>query len=141
MMVEFYTDNKVQMIVTPEKIYRNGEVVAEGEIKIHHLMMNDPAWIVINKGEDCPQTFIKTENVSAVLPSQEFYNGSKCFRQEYTVSFSALVQDRWERIEKEMSAANEFHVRQILKAQYGKDVRSIRVFATQVSNSLTPILI
>lgn len=141
MMIEFYTENKVQMIVTPEKIYRNGEVVAEGEIKIHHLMMNDPAWIVVNKGEDCPQTFIKTDKVSAVLPSQEFFNGSRCVRQDYKVSFSALIQDKWETLEKEVSAANEFHVRQILKAQYGKEVRSIRTFASTVSKSLTQILV
>lgn len=134
--IEFYTESKVQMIITPDKIYRNGEVVAEGEIKIHHLMMNDPAWIVINKGEDFPQTFIKTEKVSAVLPSQEFFNGSRCFRQDFKVSFSALIQDKWEMLEKEVSAANEFHVRQILKAQYGKEVRSIRTFATTVSNTI-----
>lgn len=139
-MIEFYTESKAQMIVTQDRIYRNGEVIAEGEITIHHLMMNDPAWIVVNKGEDCPQTFIKTDRVSAVLPSQEFYNGKRCFRQEFTVSFTTRNHDKWVRLEEEISAVNETHVRQILRAHYGKEVRSIRASVSTLS-SFNPILV
>jgi len=139
-MIEFYTENKAQMIVTQDMVYRNGEVIGEGDIKIHHLMMNDPAWIVVNNGEYCPQTFIKTERVSAVLPSQEFYNGIRCFRQEFTVSFTTQVHDKWVRLKEEISAVNESHVRQILYAHYGKEVRSIQASISTHSN-YNPILI
>ncbi|MEI2356689.1 hypothetical protein [Mesobacillus zeae] len=93
MIIEFYTEEKSQFLISLDKVYRNGEVVAEGEIKIQHLLMNDPAWIVVNKGEDYPPITIRTDIVSAVLPSQEFFNGERCCRKDITSILSLSKRD------------------------------------------------
>ncbi|WP_274856953.1 hypothetical protein [Bacillus methanolicus] len=133
MIIEFFAKDN-HFIVTPDKIYRNGEMIAEGKVQIHHLMFNDPAWIEIEKGEDLPRTFLKTDNVTAVLPNQEFYNGERCIRKDFKVSFLAFIQNQWIKREKVIPAVNEFHVRQILNHEHGKNVRFISAISSVNSN-------
>ncbi|MEH6988372.1 hypothetical protein [Cytobacillus firmus] len=124
-MVEFYTKDATQFIVTSEKIYRNGEVVIQGNIHIHHLILNEPAWIDIQHGDDKPPIYLKLDKVSAVLPSQEFFNGVRCHRNAYQVSFCVYKKEGWVMEKEVVSAVNDMHVRQILKAKHGQDIRSV----------------
>ncbi|UYG98216.1 hypothetical protein [Cytobacillus firmus] len=124
-MVEFYTKDATQFIVTSDKIYRNGEVVIQGNIHIHHLILNEPAWIDVQQGDNKPPIFLKLDKVSAVLPSQEFFNGVRCHRNAYQVSFYVHKTEGWVMKKEVLSAVNDMHVRQILKAKHGRDIRSV----------------
>jgi hypothetical protein len=141
MMIEFYTGNNTQFVVTQNRIYRNGEVIAEGNIKIHHLVLNEPAWFDIEQGENNPVLYLKLDKVTAVLPSQEFHKGKRCNRKAFKLSYLICEQENWTRNEEVISAVDEIHVRQILKVQHGKRLRAISPHVASQSDSLTPIQI
>lgn len=138
MIIEFYTGRDIQFVVSQDKLFRNGEVIEEGVITIKHLMMNEPSWIMVDKGELNPPLFIKTDKVTAVLPNNEFFNGKRCTRKDFKVSFLAHIQNKWVTSEKVVSAVNETHVQRLIRAQYGEEVRSISAIATAISDILTP---
>lgn len=120
MIIEFYTGKENQFVVLQDKIFRNGEVIAEGRsVTIHHLVMNEPSWLLIEKGEEIPPLYLKTDKVTAVLPNNEFFNGKRCSRKDFKVSFLARIQNSWVKSEEVVSAVNEIHVKQILKVKYG----------------------
>ncbi|QCJ45597.1 hypothetical protein FAY30_26265 (plasmid) [Bacillus sp. S3] len=137
-MIEFYTGMDNQFIVSENKLFRNGEVIAEGTIQIHQLLMHEPAWFIVEIGEENPPQFLKTDRVSAVLPNNEFFNSQRCTRKEFKLSFLAQIQDEWVKSEKMISAVNENHAHQLLKVlYYGTDICSISV----TSDFITPTTI
>lgn len=78
MIVEFFTGKENQFVVLQDKIFRNGEVIADGQsVLIQHLILNEPSWILIDKGEENPPLYFKTDKVTAVLPNNEFFNGKR----------------------------------------------------------------
>ena len=62
-MIEFYTTDDSQFHVSANCIFKNGEVIAEGQITVKKLLLNEPAHISVSGSN-----FLKTENVFAVLP-------------------------------------------------------------------------
>lgn len=135
MMIEFYTGIETQFIVTENRIYRNGEVIAEGDIQVFHLMLNEPAFFNIDKGEYNPPLFLKLDKVTAVLPSQEVYRGVRRNRTAFKMSYLVRKHEEWIRNEEIISAVDSIHARQILKAQHGSDLRGIQsTHVTSVTN-------
>ncbi|MEK3992669.1 hypothetical protein [Robertmurraya sp. FSL R5-0851] len=126
MMIEFYTGIETQFVVTENRIYRNGEVIAEGDIHVYHLMLNDHAFFNIDQGENNPPLFLKLDKVTAVLPSQEVYRGERRNRTAFKMSYLVRKHEEWIRNEEIISAVDATHARQILKAQHGSDLRGIR---------------
>ncbi|RHW35953.1 hypothetical protein D1B31_17835 [Neobacillus notoginsengisoli] len=76
MIIEFYIGSD-QFVVSGEKIFKNGEVIAEGVVNVQHLMMNEPAWFIVDQGEEIPVLCIKTKPITAVLPHNQFANGQR----------------------------------------------------------------
>lgn len=125
MNIEFYTQ-KDQFLVRDNCLYRNGEIIERGDISVYHLILDEKAWLIVNKGEKFPPVFLSLDRVISMLPVDEYFQGKKCpNRTEYQVSFLALVQNEWIDCYREISAVNEIHLRQIIKRKYGKEVCSI----------------
>lgn len=139
MMIEFFTGIDSQFIVTEHRIYRNGEVIAEGDISVYHLMLNEHAFFNIDQGENNPPLFLKLNKVTAVLPSQEVYRGVRRNRTAFRMSYLVLKHEEWIRNEEVISAVDGTHARQILKEQYGNDLRGIQSTHVASFDSITPI--
>lgn len=126
MMIEFYTGIETQFVVTEHRIYRNGKAIAEGDIQVFHLMLNEHAFFNIEQGENNPPLFLKLDKVTAVLPSQEVYRGLRRNRIAFKMSYLVRKHEEWIRNEEIISAVDGTHARQILKAQHGSELRGIQ---------------
>jgi hypothetical protein len=126
-MVEFYTKEH-KYFVTETHLYQNGEIIAEGNLKIHLLLIDEPAWLVVDKGENYPPTFLKLANVYAVNPTDEYFEGQLIRqRQMFKVTFEAFVSRDWISCERTISAVNTIHCKQIIQRQFGKEIRTLNL--------------
>lgn len=73
-MITFYTrEEKFDLI--GNRIYRNGEVIAEGDLYIHRLLFGQPSLIVVNGSKKNPFV-LKTSPVIGVLPEKQYFEGT-----------------------------------------------------------------
>ncbi|KZE67920.1 hypothetical protein AWM68_17250 [Fictibacillus phosphorivorans] len=75
MIREFYTKDE-QFVVSSKRIFRNGEIIAEGTVEIQRLCLDQPACFVVSNGNEHPPTYFETKVVSAVLPRLEYCSQS-----------------------------------------------------------------
>lgn len=126
-MIEFYTEGLEQYIVTPNEVYRGEELVGRGKTRILHLIMNECAWIEVDKGQEYPPLFLRLGKVVSVLPKDEIYRGKRVNRKAYQVSYFIRQKQGWVQEEEEITAFDEVQIRQILKAKHATELRGIKI--------------
>ena len=93
--IEFHT-KKYEFILTERALFKNGEVIAEGDIVVHQLMLGLPASIEIVYNDYCPPLFIETERIRSILPSNEFFEDQRITQKSvFKVNFSVCKKGKW----------------------------------------------
>ncbi|MEW4286231.1 hypothetical protein [Priestia koreensis] len=87
--MEFYTPHHPYQIDLQSRVIRkDGEVIAEGNIFVHELLMGYPAWIIITpNNEYCPPIYLKTDIVQSVLPEYEVFDGVPIQRTYFQIRY------------------------------------------------------
>lgn len=123
--IEFFT-KRHHFLINELGIFQNGELTISGKITIHHLILDEFAWLIVNSGDHFPDTFLKTDRVYSVLPKNEYYYGERCRKRDiFNSSFEILVQGQWHKCERVYSTENESHLEEILRRKIDRVVRSI----------------
>lgn len=134
--VEFYT-KKYHFVITEQGVFKNGEWIAKGKVSFFHLILDEDAWLVVKSGEYCPDTIIKTDRVYSILPENEYYCGEKFEKRHiFRTSFQIFIQDKWVECIRNISAANEAHLSEIIEREFGCHVKEIRIEQILDNNSI-----
>lgn len=121
MSINFYTAH-TQFTIFEDKVFKNGEVIAEGSIFVFQLILGLPAWIIVN-GEliDLP-TIIHTSKVISVLPEHEKFDGESIGAKTlFNVSFTVLNKKKPVSQNMSIYAIDEAHVKDLIEIYFHKD--------------------
>jgi len=123
MTFDFYT-KKAKFSVGERNFYKNGEVIASGDIFLFQILLGYPAMLIITENEFCPPAIIKTEPITSVLPKWEFFDGRQR-PDKYTFQVSVISDGSI--VTNLVSAVDQEHARELMAMQYGANsIQSIK---------------
>lgn len=123
----FYVKNR-EFQVTNHYLLKNGEVIAEGHIFVHQLVLGVRGMLEVRSlNSHCPPQFIDLGVVESILPNQEFYdNIQNPVRELYRLTVAVKESGHWETRVYPLRAVTKQLACQVLFNRFGHDHLSIK---------------
>ncbi|PMC36265.1 hypothetical protein CJ195_15760 [Bacillus sp. UMB0899] len=137
MTFDFYTEDSSKYTVGDNKVLKNSEILAAGNIFIFQLLPGYPAFLIISRDDFLHPTIIKTPPVTSILPDYEYFDGKQCpekifyelkfFLNKYSkrvFTFSCMGID-------------QVHAEHLVRLRYGSQISIFRVKEINQTNNMS----